>query len=301
MTAMHIGFSLPQFGTIASEPGAVVRFAREAEALGAGSLWAGDRLLSPVRPEIGYRGTDTMPEPFRACLDPFAVLTAAAAATERATLGTSVLNAPFYAPALLARSLTSIDVISGGRLIPGFGAGWSPDELRAVGVPKAERGERLDECLDILQTLWTSNPAEHHGKHWDIAATYADLKPVQRPRPPVYLGGFSPAALRRVARRGDGWLPAAVVPGGFDPAALAGTLGRIREEAERAGRDPQRIDAILRINPTSRATPADVTEAIDAARQEAGIKDVFAEIMYVAGTVAEAIDFAGAVLAKAWR
>jgi probable F420-dependent oxidoreductase len=298
---MRIGFSLPQFGTIASEPGAVIRFAREAEALGADSLWAGDRLLSPVRPEIGYSGTDTMPEQFRSRLDPFTVLTAAAAVTERATLGTSVLNAPFYTPALLARSLTSIDVISGGRLIPGFGAGWSPDEFRAVGVPTAERGERLDECLDVLQTLWTSNPAEHHGKHWDIAVTYADLKPAQCPRPPVYLGGYSPAALRRVARRGDGWLPAAVVPGRLDPAALAGTLSRIREEAERGGRDPQRIDAILRINPTSRATSADVAEAIDVARQEAGIEDVFAEIMYVAGTVAEAIDFAGDVLARAER
>ena len=226
---MRIGFCLPQFGAMTGDVGAVVRFAREAEALGADSLWVGDRLLAPVRPAIGYGGTTSMPVQFRASLDPFAVLTAAAAVTERAQLGASVLNAPFYPPALLARSLTSIDVLSGGRLIPGFGTGWSPEEFQATGVPMAERGERLNECLDVLEALWTQNPAEHQGKHWDIAATYADLKPVRRPRPPIYLGGYAPAALRRVARRADGWLPSARVPGGFDPGAAPRIRGLCRK------------------------------------------------------------------------
>lgn len=237
-----------------------------------------------------------MPAQFRASLDPFAVLTAAAAVTGHVQLGTSVLNAPRYPPALLARSLTAIDVLSEGRLIPGFGTGWSPEEYQAAGVPMTERGERLDECLDILEALWTTSPAEHHGKHWAIAATYADLKPVQRPRPPVYLGGYAPAALRRVARRADGWLPAVRVPAGFDPAALARSFAQIREEAERQGRDPSQLSAILRVNASAAATAADIATAIAAAGQETGIGHAFADLMYVAESADQALDIASQVM-----
>jgi probable F420-dependent oxidoreductase len=293
---MRIGFSLPQFGAMAGDARAVARFAREAEALGADSLWVGDRLLAPVQPAVGYVGTTSLPVQFRASLDPLAVLAAAAAVTERAHLGSSILNVPFYPPAVLVRSLTSIDVLSGGRLIPGFGTGWSPEEFQAVGVPMTERGERMDEFLDVLEALWTQNPAEHHGKHWDIAATYADLKPVRRPRPPVYLGGYAPAALRRVARRADGWLPTAYVPGDFDPAALTRSLAWIREEAERQGRDPGHVHAILRVNALPAATPADIATTIEAAGQEAGIDHAFAELMGLAEDVGQALDIAGQVL-----
>jgi probable F420-dependent oxidoreductase len=293
---VRVGFCLPQFGAITRRPGDVARFAREAEALGADSLWAGDRLLAPVHPSVGYAGTTSLPAEFRASLDPFAVLTAAAAVTSRAQLGTSVLNAPWYPPALLARSLTSIDVLSDGRLIPGFGTGWSPEEYQAVGVPMTERGERLDECLDILAALWTANPAEHDGKHWSIPATYADLKPVQRPRPPVYLGGYTPAALRRVGRRADGWLPSARVPGPFDSTALARSWAQIREEAERQGRDPGQLTVILRINASATATAADIVTAMVRAGQETGIGHVFADLMYLAENADQALDLASQVM-----
>jgi probable F420-dependent oxidoreductase len=293
---MRIGFTLPQFGGLASQPGSVTTFAREAEALGADSLWAGDRLLSPVDPVIGYGGGPDMPDEFRTVLDPFAVLTAAAAVTSRALLGTSVLNAPFYPPALLGRSLTSIDMISGGRLIAGLGSGWSPDEFQAVGVPMKQRGARLDECLDVLETMWTENPAEHHGKHWDIPASYIDLKPVQRPRPPVYLGGRTPVALRRVAGRADGWLPSTLVPGRFDHAGIADTLAGIRAEAAKFGRDPDKIDAVLRLNATAAATVADIAAAIAMAR-DIGIGHVIVELMYLTGDLSAALDITAQVLA----
>ena len=296
---MRLGFALPQFGRLGARPGAVTEFAREAEALGADSLWVGDRLMAAVRPAIGYAGTDTMPVQFRSPMDPFAVLAAAAAVTERVLLGTSVLNAPFYPPATLARSLASIDVLSGGRLVPGFGLGWSPEEFEAVGVPMKQRGARLDECLDVLDSLWSQDIAEHHGEHWDIAAIHSGLKPVQRPRLPVYLGGYAPAALRRLARRADGWLPAAVVPGKFPADRIKQALAGIRAEAERLGRDPGEIDVILRINGTASATTAQLADAVVEASEQAGIDHSFVDLMYMTEDTGQALDFAAQVIDRA--
>lgn len=290
---MRIGFCLPQFGVPAAVPGAVTRFAREAEALGADSLWVGDRLLAPVTPEVGYAGTSSMPVQFRAPMDPFTVLAAAAAVTTRPLLGTSVLNAPYYPPPVLARSLTTLDVLSGGRLITGLGSGWSPEEFRAVGVPMKQRGARLDECLDILDALWTKNPAEYHGRHFDIDQAHADLKPVQQPGPPVYLGGYSPAALDRAARRADGWLPTAVVPG-FDPARIAAGAARVREGAAAAGRPEPGL--ILRVNPAARATVADIAATIATAADAFGVGHAYVDLMYLADGTDAAIGLAGQIL-----
>lgn len=228
-------------------------------------------------------------------MDPFALLAAAAAVTERVLLGTSVLNAPFYNPALLARALTSIDIISGGRLIPGFGTGWSPEEYTAVGVPMAERGDRLDETLDILDTLWTNGPAKHHGRHWDIPAAHNELRPTRRI--PVYLAGWAPRALSRVARRADGWLPVAVVPGHFDAAETSRTLAGLRDEAERAGRARDSVDAILRINPTPAATVDDIADAIRAS-EDIGIDHTFVDIRFQAD-ITDALRRAERTIAKA--
>lgn len=298
---MQIGFALPQFGPLGAQPGAAAEFARQAEALGADSLWAGDRLLAPVHPVTGYGGSDTMPVQFRSSLDPFVLLGVAAAVTGRVLLGISVLDAPLYPPAVLARSLASADVLSGGRLRPGLGLGWSPEEFGAVGVPMAQRGARLEECLDALDALWAGDTAEHHGRHWDIPAVHSGLKPLQRPRMPVYLGAYAPAAMSRVARRADGWLPAAVVPGRFDPARIGRQLAGIRAEASQHGRDPAAVDAILRVNATPAATAADLAGAITAARQEAGISHTFIDLMYRAGSLAEALSLAEQVISTARR
>src|SRR3954464_1252073 len=163
---MRIGFTLPQLGPLAHHVRDAARYAREAEALGADSLWVCDRLLAPVNPSIGYAGTDTIPPEFRAVLDPFALPAVAAPATERVSLGSNVFIAPWYPPVMLARSLTTIDQLSDGRLIAGFGTGWSPEEYEAVGISIHERGARLDETLNALDALWTANPAEYHGQHW---------------------------------------------------------------------------------------------------------------------------------------
>lgn len=103
---------------------------------------------------VGYTGTDSVPAKFRSLLDPFVLITLAASATSTALLGSSVLNLPWYPPVMLARSLTIIDVASGGRLIPGFGSGWSPDEYQAAGIPSRGRRARMDESLDALEATW---------------------------------------------------------------------------------------------------------------------------------------------------
>lgn len=298
---MKIGFTLPQMGPLAHEAANVTRFAKEAERLGADSLWVGDRLLAPVSPTVGYGGGDSIPEVFHSVLDPIALMSVAAAVTERPLIGANILNAPWYAPALLARSLTTIDQVSGGRLLPGFGTGWSPEEYAAAGVPMQERGPRLDECLDALEAMWSdNNPVEYSGQHWSVPATYADVKPVQRPRPPVYLAGFAPVAMRRVAQRGDGWLPVHVPEAGpFDPASVNEPMGRIRGLAAGAGRDPADLSMVMRVYPMAKGSVDTVVDSILRAAEETDVDHFFVEMMNVARTADESLEFAEQVLRKA--
>src|SRR5262245_32189774 len=132
---MRVGFSLPQIGNLAG-PAAVRTVAERAEAVGYDSLWVVDRLLSPVLPKSPYPGKPDgkLPEGAKRVLDPIGTLVFAAACTTRARLGTSILNLPYYNPVLLARELTTLDVLSEGRLVVGFGTGWSEDEYDAAGV-----------------------------------------------------------------------------------------------------------------------------------------------------------------------
>jgi alkanesulfonate monooxygenase SsuD/methylene tetrahydromethanopterin reductase-like flavin-dependent oxidoreductase (luciferase family) len=181
----------------------------------------------------------------------------------------------------------------------GFGIGWSPEEYAAAGVPMAQRGARLDECLDILHELWTADPAEYRGRHWSLPASHAALKPARRP--PVYLAGFAPAALGRVARRADGWLPACLPGAGtFDPAAaISLPLRRIRELAAEQGRDPATIGAVLRANPTADATVERIVADLARARDEAGVEHAFVDLMMLAESTEHAAELAERILTLA--
>ncbi len=280
-----LGFALPQFGASARQaPGDLARFAATAEQCGAGSLWVGDRLLAAVHPSVGYAGSDTVPEQFRACLDPFTALTVAATATSTARLGSSVFVAPWYPPVQLARQLTSIDVVSGGRLWPGFGLGWSPEEYQAAGAPFARRGGQLDELLTVLDALWRTDPVAHAGDRWSVPPSWVGLKPVQRPRPPVYLASFAPSGLRRIGERADGWLPAVALPGDIPFEWLAAQRAVIDEAARAAGRDPAGIDTQVRVN-VAAGTPVErVAEAVRVLGDR-GYPDCFVDLLYVADTV----------------
>jgi probable F420-dependent oxidoreductase len=277
-----LGFAVPQFGQSAHlDAGELARFAATAEQLGADSLWVGDRLLAAVNPTVGYAGKDTIPEQFRTNLDPFIALTVAATATTTARLGSSVLVAPWYPPVQLARQLTSIDVISGGRLLPGFGMGWSPEEYQAAGTPFRRRGAQLDELLDALDALWSDNPVRHDGDRWSVPESWVNLKPVQRPRPPIYLGAFSPAGLKRVGERADGWMAGVRVPAGVSLDMLTWQRRTIDDAARAVGRDPSAIGVCVRVNVAEGTPMDDVADAVHMLTEH-GYRDAFVDLQYVA-------------------
>ncbi|HEX3788466.1 MAG TPA: TIGR03619 family F420-dependent LLM class oxidoreductase [Pseudonocardiaceae bacterium] len=293
---IRLGFALPQFGQLATQGDQVAGFAAEAERLGARSLWVGDRLLSPVNPVVGYGGGTTLPDEFRAVLDPFTLLTVAATATKTALLGSNVFNLPWYAPAVLARTLTTIDIVSNGRLLPGFGIGWSPDEYQAAGIPWAGRGVRLEESLDALEAIWGGNPAEYHGDVLTLPASHFDLRPVQRPRPPIYLGGPSEAALRRIGRRADGWLPAGVIPGRFTTEIFSQQREIVRAAAASAGRAVTDLPTVLRANVSKGTSVEEVVDTLETVAEGTGISDMFVDLMYLSTDVDDALDLARTLL-----
>lgn len=241
---IRIGINLPQIGPFASAD-TVRTTAVAAEAAGYSSVWVLDRILKPDRPRSAYPGMPDgeVPEAMVRVLDPIGALTYAAAVTERVRLGTSVLVAPWYPPVLLARALTTLDVLSGGRAVVGLGTGWSIDEYEAVDVPFNERGARLDEAIDVLTRVWTEERVEYEGRSARIAPCRIEPKPVQAGGPPILLGAFSPAALTRAALRASGWNPAAL-----PPSVVAAGWGFVRDTAAGAGRDPDALELVVRAN-----------------------------------------------------
>jgi len=239
--AMKIGFSLPNIGPIGSAE-AVTKVAQRAEALGYSSLWTIERVLYPVNPQRPYPGTPdgSLPEVYRHVLDPLDSLTYVAGQTKTIKLGTSVLDMPYYNPVMLARRLATLDVLSNGRLCVGLGLGWSKDEMDATGADMSKRGALADEFLPLLKAIWTTNPVEFHGKFFEVPKSYIDLKPLQKPHPPIYLGAFVPAALKRLARLADGWNPVFLpVP------AMAEMFTNIKQMAKEAGRDPSAVSMVI--------------------------------------------------------
>ncbi|GLF99892.1 TIGR03619 family F420-dependent LLM class oxidoreductase [Streptomyces yaizuensis] len=283
---MRTGIALPQYGSHA-RMAAVAGFARDAEAAGFDSLWVGDRALTPVAPSDLYPGhtpEDPYPPEFRTFLDPLTVLTVAAAATSRARLGTSTLNAPWYPPLLLARSLTTLDRLSDGRLDVGLGVGWLRDEYTAVNADFSRRGARLDEILDILHGIWTEDTFGHQGPHWTIPRSYVGLRPVQQSGPPVYLGGFSRAAMERVGRRAQGWV------GIVAPSEAAAALWQVaRSAADRAGRDPDALRRHLRYNPPPGSTEHSIADVLTSARTS-GADSCFIDLQRCVREPDEALD-----------
>src|SRR5947209_7609751 len=194
---MRIGFGLPVSGAWASAEN-VGRFAVRAEELGYHSVWSFQRLLV---------GADQQLDPvYRSVLDPVVSLAFAAAHTTRIRLGVAVVNLPFVSPVHLAKQAATLDVLSGGRLDLGLGTGWSPVEFAATGAVPERRGARAEEYPAVLRTLWADEVSEFSGGFYTVPPSRMQPKPVQRPGPPVLLGGSAPAALRRAGRLADGWV-----------------------------------------------------------------------------------------------
>ena len=175
-------------------------------------------------------------------LDPVVPLAHVAGHTDRIRLGTATICAPFTAPALLAKTLTSLDVLSGGRLTAGLGMGWLPQEYAAAGVPYERRGERMDEYLRCLEALWTQDPVEFAGEFYTVPRSHVGPPPVQRPHPPVLLGGAAAPALRRAGRLAQGW----ICSSRQDLTDLGASIETVRDGAREAGRDPEAVQIVVR-------------------------------------------------------
>ena len=241
---MRIGVTLPSMGHL-SQPNNLVEAAKEAEQLSYDTLWVADRLLYPIKPRTKYPVTPdgSLPDFYKRVLDPIEALTFVAAHTSRIGLGTSVLDIPFYNPVTLARRLTSLDILSNGRLRAGFGLGWSADEFEAAGANQKERGARADEFLSALKTIWTEDPVEFHGKYFSVPRSIIGAKPVQKPHPPIYLAAYAPAALKRAATLANGWMPV-----GIPLEGMTAMIAQLRQLAKDAGRDPLSLEVIVGAN-----------------------------------------------------
>jgi len=285
---MRLGFSLPFAGSWAT-PDNQVTLARRAEELGYASLWAAQRLLFPVQPRNDYPAAPGQPWPaaFESVVDPIVTLAHVAGATTRIRLGTATLLALYVPPMVLAKQLATLDIVSGGRLDAGLSLGWSEDEYEAAGVPLRERGARLDEYLQCLQALWGDDPAEFSGRFYRVAPSVVRPKPHQRPRPPMLVGGYAAATVRRAAAYCDGYI------GGNVPLArVAPMVDELREAVSAAGRDPTAFRVVARgsVRLSDDAPPGDDRRPLwgsldqiraDVARyREAGLDELFFELNF---------------------
>lgn len=240
---MKVGLVLPQAGQQATREN-VIQMAKNAESEGFDSLWVFERLLWPINPKTPYVATPdgSLPIEYQIMLDPLETLTYVAANTNKIALGTSVIDMLFHNPVILARRLATLDILSEGRSIAGFGIGWSKDEYQASNIPFQNRGKRADEFVQVLKRIWTDDVVEFKGKYYNIPASKIGPKPIQKPHPPVYLGGFSPNTFSRIVNYDtNGWL--AVVGGPLE--YLDNTIKTIKDIANKANKDPNKFKVIL--------------------------------------------------------
>lgn len=218
-------------------------FAREAEKRDIASLWVSDHVIFPRKATGSYPGGRFPYPPDKPYLEPVVALAAAAVCTSRPRLGASVFILGHRHPVLMAKMLTSIDALSNGRLICGVGVGWWKEELEILGAPFHERGRQADEMLRVFKALWTEDNPSFVGEYFRFSDIGFAPKPVQKPHPPIWVGGDSPGAFRRVVTLGDGWHATSKTP-----AELEAALGRLRAVAEAARRPFESIALSIRFS-----------------------------------------------------
>src|ERR671938_740267 len=204
---MKAGIYLPQFGSQATKEN-IIQLATMAEQEQFDSLWVGERLLWPINPQTPYPGSPdgNLSTALQNVLDPLETLTFVAAKTDKIALGTCVIDMLFHNPVILGRQFATLDVLSQGRCICGLGIGWSKDEYIASNIPFENRGARADEFIQALTKTWTGDIVEFKGRYYNIPASKIGPKPIQKPRIPIYLGGFSQGTFARIANYANGWI-----------------------------------------------------------------------------------------------
>jgi probable F420-dependent oxidoreductase len=241
-----VGCTVPASGT-AADSEAIRELAIAAEELGYDSIWVSDHVVIPeqIRSAYPYSPDGQFHLDARApYFEPLTVLTYLAGCTKRVRLGTHVLILPYRNPVLTAKMVTTLDNLSGGRVDLGIGVGWMREEFEALGYDYYDRrGAVTDEQVRVMKALWTEDLPSFDGEFYRFPPTGAYPHPMQRPHPPIWVGGHTKAAIRRTARLGDGWLPiGARPPADLPPAEIASSLALLHAEAAAAGRDPATID-----------------------------------------------------------
>lgn len=236
----QLGVGVPVSGAWAT-PENQVHIARRAEDLGYQSLWTFSRLLFPLKSDDTEWSSDFQPAFLHGVAEPVVTLAHIAAVTSRVRLGFSVLNAPFFAPAVLAKQLIQLDRVSNGRIDAGVAQGWSEEEFAAVGIPMERRVARTLEYVEVLRMMWENDEAEFHGEFTELPRTLSRPRPVQK-HFPLLLGGSTERAWQRAGRLAAGW----VSPGFIKAEEVAGAATGVREAAARAGRDPDEMRIVVR-------------------------------------------------------
>ena len=246
---MKYGFILPNRGSLGM-PENTVTIAKRAEEMGYDSLFKGDHIVVPgnINSRYPYTATGEFPgSDSGEAQEMLAVLSFLAGQTRTIRLVTSVIIVPHRNPLVAAKALATLDVLSNGRLVVGIGAGWMREEFEALDLPPfEERGAVTDEYVRAFKELWTSETPTFEGKYCRFSDITFLPKPVQKPHPPIWVGGESPRALRRTAELADGWYPLGANPN-FPlekPEQLAAAISRLASYAEKAGRNPLEIEII---------------------------------------------------------
>jgi len=220
-------------------PHSLVGMARAAEELGYESIWSGEHIALGMDADLSRYGDDPPYGPRSIFLEPFAMLAHLAAATSTLRLGIGILILPLHDPVATAKRVATVDVLSGGRLDLGIGVGWNEPEFANVGATWARRGARTDEMIEVMDVLFRDDEPEFHGEFFAFPPVGFEPKPVQKPRPPIHVGGYGPAAWRRAVHRGDGWY------GHGSPEEVAPTVERLRADRVAAGLDLDRFEISL--------------------------------------------------------
>ena len=231
---MKFGVTFPNSWGIA-DPNVMFALGTKAEELGYDSLWTSEHVFN-----VSYVGTRLGDAPY---YDSLLSLTHLAAITNSIRLGTSVLVLPYHHPVTLAKQLATLDVFCGGRLDIGIGAGVIQEEFQALDADFSQRGEVTDESIQAMKALWTQDLPEYQGRHYKFSGMVFSPKPLQRPHPPIYVGGDSRPAVRRAAREADVWHPTSI--GAED---LRMGMRYLHEQARHLGRDPEHIGVSVRLD-----------------------------------------------------
>lgn len=269
---MRIGCHLPVFGPAATRH-TLLGFARRMEALGYDSLWASDHVVFPytIASRYPYSPTGDFPLPRTAnFLEPLTALALVAGATERVSLGTTVLVLPHRHPVLAAKMLATLDHLAPGRVILGAGVGWMREEIELLGAPYERRGAWSDEAIRILHACWAGERVEFRGEFFSFPPFAAVPRPAQGTIP-IWIGGHTPRALRRVAELGDGWHAA------FARAAeMKAGMAQLEGACQKAGRDMKSLTLSVRMGLGARQ-PAEALVAEIRALANLGVSHVILE------------------------